>query len=158
VANERRIHGARENDGKRIANPHGARAFDAVLREPDIAHAHSTIEGLWGETATVLDPMAGGGSIPLEAARLGLDVLANEYNPVACTILEATVDYPLRYSARLDLAAKRWASVWHERFVQRMAKFYAAAGLVPAFTYLFARTVPCPDTGHPTPLVPDWSL
>lgn len=41
---------------------------------------------------TVIDPMAGGGSIPLESARLGFHTLANEYNPVACSVLEGTVD------------------------------------------------------------------
>jgi adenine-specific DNA methylase len=32
-----------------------------------------------------------------EAARLGFETIANEYNPVACSILEATVDYPFRF-------------------------------------------------------------
>ena len=45
-----------------------------------------------------------------------------------------------------------------QRFNERMARFYEVKAMVPAWTYIFARTVPCPDTGHPTPLVPDWSL
>jgi adenine-specific DNA methylase len=40
----------------------------------------------------VLDPTAGGGSIPLEALRLGHTVIANELNPVAAVILHATID------------------------------------------------------------------
>lgn len=36
---------------------------------------------------TVLDPTAGGGSIPFEALRLGHTVIANELNPVAAVIL-----------------------------------------------------------------------
>ena len=43
---------------------------------------------------TVLDPTAGGGSIPFEALRLGHTVIANELNPVATVILHATLDYP----------------------------------------------------------------
>jgi len=39
-----------------------------------------------------------------------------------------------------------------------MRPSYEYAGVVPPKDYIFARTVPCPDTGHPTPLVPDWSL
>jgi adenine-specific DNA methylase len=45
----------------------------------------------------VLDPFAGGGSIPLEALRLGCETHAGEYNPVAVLILKATLEYPQRY-------------------------------------------------------------
>ena len=43
----------------------------------------------------VLDPTAGGGSIPFEATRVGVDVYANDLNPVATTILRQTVKVPL---------------------------------------------------------------
>ena len=43
---------------------------------------------------TVLDPFAGGGAIPFEAARLGFDTIANELNPVAVAILNGTVELP----------------------------------------------------------------
>jgi len=39
------------------------------------------------ETPLVVDPFAGGGSIPLEALRLGCDAFASDLNPVACLIL-----------------------------------------------------------------------
>jgi hypothetical protein len=45
-----------------------------------------------------------------------------------------------------------------DRFNARMHEFYPYDGFVPPRDYIFARTVPCPDTGHPTPLVPDWHL
>ena len=45
----------------------------------------------------VLDPFAGGGSYPLEALRLGCEVYANDYNPVAVLILKATLEYPQRF-------------------------------------------------------------
>ena len=83
---------------------HGPRAFTrgypryAIWRQ---AH-EAAMQALWGEMpSTVIDPMAGGGSIPLEAARLGFRSLANEYNPVACSVLEATVDYPFRFGQTL---------------------------------------------------------
>jgi adenine-specific DNA methylase len=46
---------------------------------------------------TVMDPMAGGGSIPLEALRLGFRTIAGDYNPVAYLILRATIEFPARY-------------------------------------------------------------
>ncbi|WP_419605806.1 DUF1156 domain-containing protein, partial [Thiolapillus sp.] len=57
---------------------------------------------------TVLDPTAGGGSIPFEALRLGHNVIANELNPVATVILYATVDYPVRYGSALTEDIRNW--------------------------------------------------
>ncbi len=42
----------------------------------------------------VLDPFAGGGSIPLEAQRLGLQVYASDLNPVAVLINKALIEFP----------------------------------------------------------------
>ncbi len=134
------------------------RAFKGPLRTEDLAAAHQAAAELWGPDLTVIDPMSGGGSIPLESARLGLRTLANEYNPVACSVLEATLEYPFRFGAGLGAKARRWGVRWLELIAPRLAAVYPrhAAGLVHA--YIYARTVPCPDTQHPTPLVPDWHL
>ncbi len=50
-----------------------------------------------GEIPTVLDPFAGGGAIPLEAARLGCQAIANDYSPVAYLVLRATCEFPQKY-------------------------------------------------------------
>ena len=54
-----------------------------------------------GHIPTVLDVTAGGGSIPFEAGRLGLNTIANELNPVASLILRATCEWPQRYGGEL---------------------------------------------------------
>lgn len=144
--------------GKKVANPHGTRAFRRGLRERDVEAAYAAMHTLWGDDVAVIDPMAGGGSIPLEAARLGVRTLANEYNPVACSVLEATVGYPFRFDASLAGAARHWGRELRVRFNARMARFFPERERIPRHTYIYARTVPCPDTGHDTPLVPDWSL
>ena len=51
-----------------------------------------------GETPKVLDPFAGGGSLPLEAARLGCEAHALDLNPVAVLTMLGTVDYPIRFA------------------------------------------------------------
>jgi adenine-specific DNA methylase len=136
------------------------RAFKRPMREQDLAKAHTAAARLFGRNIAVIDPMAGGGSIPFESARLGFRTLANEYNPVACTVLEATVDYPSRFGDKLAERTRHWAKQWLVRAEKRLSPFFPKRkdGLVHA--YIFARTVPCPDTeGHPhTPLVPDWHL
>lgn len=59
-------------------------------------------EAFGGRAPRVLDMFAGGGAIPLEAMRLGCDVVANDYNPVAWFILKCTLEFPQR------LAGKTW--------------------------------------------------
>jgi len=113
-------------------------------------------EAIWGSEISVIDPMSGGGSIPLESTRLGFHTLANEYNPVACSVLEATVDYPFRFGEKLGMKARKWAKVWSERIEKRLARFYPTYRFAKVHAYVFARTVPCPDTQFSTPLVPDW--
>ena len=44
------------------------------------------------EAPLVVDPFAGGGSIPLEALRLGCETFASDLNPVACLILKAMLE------------------------------------------------------------------
>jgi len=65
-------------------------------------------------TRTILDPTAGGGSIPFEAVRRGCDVGANDRNPVASLVLKATVELPLQYGAplleRMDYSRSWWHS------------------------------------------------
>ena len=51
-------------------------------------------EAFDGRTPRVLDPFAGGGAIPLEAMRLGCEVVASDLSPVAWFILRCTLHYP----------------------------------------------------------------
>ena len=44
------------------------------------------------EMPLVVDPFAGGGSIPLEALRLGCEAFASDLNPVACLILKTILE------------------------------------------------------------------
>jgi putative DNA methylase len=70
---------------------------------------------------TVLDPTSGGGSIPLEALRLGYRVIANELNPVATSILYATLDYPARFGVDLVDDIERWGRTLLTRVEAEMA-------------------------------------
>nr|WP_225734599.1 DUF1156 domain-containing protein [Tepidiforma bonchosmolovskayae] len=46
------------------------------------------------------DPFAGGGSLPLEAQRLGLEAWASDLNPVAVLINKAMIEIPPRFAGR----------------------------------------------------------
>ena len=51
-----------------------------------------------GKMPEVLDPFTGGGSIPLEAQRLGFQAHGRDLNPVPALITKATIDYPARFA------------------------------------------------------------
>ena len=53
-----------------------------------------------GNPPPVLDPFAGGGSIPLEAQRLGLEAHASDLNPVAVLINKAMIEIPPKFAGK----------------------------------------------------------
>lgn len=60
-------------------------------------------EQFGGQPPRVLDPFAGGGSIPLEALRLGCETYASDYNPVAVFIEKATLEWPQSFGVEVRL-------------------------------------------------------
>ena len=142
--------------GKNLGpNPYGyPRAFSRPL-DPDDT---SKFRFLLGDAPTVMDPMAGGGSIPFETIRLGLSSIANELNPVASVVLDATVRHPLAFGTGLIGDIQRWADRWSDLIAERLDGFYPLPSGENVLGYIWARTVPCPDTGKPIPLSPNWWL
>ncbi|MBC7363152.1 MAG: DUF1156 domain-containing protein, partial [Candidatus Aminicenantes bacterium] len=126
-----------------------------------------------GKRPRVLDCFAGGGSIPLEALRLGCETYALEYNPVATLILKCTLEYPQKYGrggnilSELKLGShesdnpllddvEKWGNWVLEEAKKEIGKFYPpdGDGSIPV-GYIWARTVPCqnPTCGAEIPLM-----
>ena len=53
-----------------------------------------------GNPPPLLDPFAGGGAIPLEAQRLGLEAHAHDLNPVAVMINKAMIEIPPKFAGQ----------------------------------------------------------
>ena len=108
------------------------------------------------EPPLVVDPFAGGGSIPLEALRLGCEAFASDLNPVACLILKVMLeDIPRHGPGLADQLREAGAEV--KRLAElELADLYPADpdGATP-IAYLWARTVRCeaPDCGAEIPLM-----
>ena len=141
-------------------NPYGyKRAFSYSLTRDD-RHWVECVTGRSGlQKLTVLDPTAGGGSIPLESHRLGHTAIANDLNPVAALILKATVEWPRAYGSSLcaqfdDVAREfvRRAEPKYERVFPAESEDIRIEG------YLWARTVTCPYCDGLVPLSPNWRL
>ena len=76
-----------------------------------------------GVPPKVVDLFAGGGAIPLEAARLGCEVTAIELNPVAHLIERMMLEYPQAYPGLAE-DVRRWGKVWVDRAWDKLADLY----------------------------------
>jgi adenine-specific DNA methylase len=113
------------------------------------------------ETPLVVDPFAGGGSIPLEALRLGCDAFASDLNPVACLILKVMLEDIPRHGPELAEELRRVGTLIKEKAEKELAGFYPSDpdGARP-IAYLWARTVRCesPNCGAEIPLMRSFGL
>lgn len=136
------------------------------------------------EPPAVLDPFAGGGSIPLEAQRLGLETHASDLNPVAVLINKALIEIPPRFAGRAPVFpgaddgtrswpgahgmaedVRRYGEWMREEAWRRIGHLYPPAQLPDGSTatviaWIWARTVTCPNPacGIETPLASKWWL
>jgi putative DNA methylase len=131
-----------------------------------------------GNPPPVLDPFCGGGSIPLEAQRLGLKAYASDLNPVAVLITKALIEIPPKFAGRppvnpedrrkmgagvawkgaAGLAADvRYYGKWMwDRAWERIGHLYPKGpNGETVIAWLWARTVKCPNPacGGQMPLV-----
>lgn len=156
---------------------------EAVLEAARVEIAKAT----GGNPPPVLDPFCGGGSIPLEAQRLGLSAHGSDLNPVAVLITKALIEIPPRFagqapvnpdsSTRLGHSASwngaqglaedvRYYGTWmRDEGFSRIGHLYPKAtltegGEAPVIAWLWARTVTCPNPacGTRMPLVRSFAL
>lgn len=141
-------------------NPYGyARAFTYNPPPSRMVEVRTLLRKIWGtERPVVLDPFAGGGSIAFEALRLGLQVYANDLNPVAAVILKATLEYPARFGEQLAEEIEAWGQRWSQRVQKELEPFFPVPEGERVLAYVWARTIQCPDCGLVIPLSPNWWL
>ena len=108
------------------------------------------------ESPLVVDPFAGGGSIPLEALRLGCEAFASDLNPVACLILKVMLEDIPRHGPELAEELRKVGAEIKAKAEEELADLYPTDpdGATP-IAYLWARTVRCeaPNCGAEIPLM-----
>lgn len=112
------------------------------------------------DSAIVLDPTAGGGSIPFEATRLGLTAYANDLNSVAALILRATIEFPSQLGYSLLDEFRRLADEFVKGREERLQNLFPPEpepDCIPT-NYLWARTINCPYCDGLIPLSPNWQI
>ena len=124
-----------------------------------------------GELPPVYDPFSGGGSIPLEAQRLGLPAYGSDLNPVAVMIGKALIEIPPKFKDRepihpgvkdrqfyrnaegLAEDVKYYGEWMREKAWERIGHLYPqvelpkenGGGKATVIAWIWARTVPSPD-------------
>ena len=126
-----------------------------------------------GVPPKVLDPFGGGGSIPLEALRLGCETYSNDINPVAVLIQKCTLEYPQKYGCLKEIEnedtlsgvatrnplledVKKWGAWILAEAKRELERFYPQEedGSIPV-GWIWTRTLPCqnPPCGAEIPLM-----
>ena len=153
--------------------------------EKILAEAHAEIlKSTNGNPPPILDPFAGGGTIPLEAQRLGLEAHASDLNPVAVLINKALIELPPKFRDQppvfpgladtrtqwkgaegLAADVRAYGQWLRDEAERRIGHLYPDATLPDGTTatviaWLWARTVTCPNPacGIEMPLVRSWWL
>lgn len=140
-----------------------------------------------GNPPALLDPFAGGGAIPLEAQRLGLEAHAHDLNPVAVMINKAMIEIPPKFAGRSPVNPEaqrqgaanqgwkgaaglaedvRYYGEWmKQEAYKRIGHLYPKAKLedgseATVIAWIWARTVKCPNPacGCEMPLVKSFML
>ena len=118
--------------------------------------AHEALGGAPGTRPLVVDPFAGGGSIPLEALRVGADAFASDLNPIPVLLNKVVLEYIPKYGQRLADEVRKWGEWIRKEAKKELAEFYPndSDGATPT-AYLWARTIQCegPGCGAEVPLI-----
>lgn len=103
-----------------------------------------------------MDPFAGGGSIPLEALRVGADAFASDLNPIPVLLNKVILEYIPKYGQRLADEVRKWGAWIKQEAEKELAEFYPKDldGAMP-IVYLWACTIRCegPGCGVEVPLM-----
>ncbi|WP_407530866.1 DUF1156 domain-containing protein [Methylobacterium oryzisoli] len=158
VKTRQRIDKAKKTGEDLGLNPYGyERAFK---HRPDRRDWEGILHVRQGaDVPILLDPTAGGGSIPFEATRLGISSIANDLNPVAALIEKATIEYPAKYREDLIDEFRRLTDAYIKRALPKFKNLFPPEPTnTQVLGYLWARTIQCPHCDGRLPLSPNWRL
>ena len=119
--------------------------------------SHSLLSGVDESIPLVADPFAGGGSIPLEALRVGAESFASDLNPIPNLINKAQLEYIPRYGNKLSEDLKKIGEAVKIKLQNELGKFYFDQDLEndEPIAFVWARSIKCegPGCGLKVPLI-----
>lgn len=130
---------------------------ERIPKKEKLEDFHQTVREHWGgELPTVLDPTAGGGTIPMESLRYRLPTHSNELNPVPWLINKVILEYAPTVGSLND-ELRKWGEKIDIEASSRLSKYYPSAspGQTPNH-YLCTYSIECPSCGNRLPLSNRW--
>jgi putative DNA methylase len=124
--------------------------------ENDMEEFHNVVRDYWGGSLpTVLDPTAGGGTIPLESLRYELPTISNELNPVAWLLNKVVLDYALTQGS-LEREVRQWIDEVLEFATEELEEYFPRRDGAAPSHYFRAYSIECPSCGQILPLTNRW--
>jgi putative DNA methylase len=121
--------------------------------------ARGLVQAAWDDDAPlVVDTFAGGGSIPLEALRLGCESYASDLNPVAALIDKVLLDIVPRTGDKIVKELREFAFKVRSNALRDLARYYPIAADGTPINYLWAHTIICDNCGAEIPLMKSFWL
>lgn len=144
-------------------------SWENIHDEQLLREAHGEIiKSTGGNPPPILDPFAGGGSIPLETQRLGLEANASDLNPVAVLINKAMIEIPPKWTGHkpvfpgaaegkmswpsatgLAEDTRRYGKWMRDEAEKRIGHLYPKVKIsgveAIVIAWIWARTVTCPN-------------
>ncbi len=95
----------------------------------------------------LLDPFAGGGAIPLESLRLGLETYCSDLNPVAVLTEKATCEYFQKFNGKLAEELNKWRKILGKKFIKAIKPYYQnPINTNKIYGFFWARQIKCPNS------------
>lgn len=120
-----------------------------------IETSRELVKAAYSDFPLVVDTFAGGGSIPFEALRVGCDVFASDWNPVAALLLRVLLGDAARCGSAIAHDVRREAARIQQEIDEGLREYYwRNASDAEPIAYLWARTVQCetPNCGAEVPV------
>lgn len=116
-------------------------------------------EKRFGRDAVIGDCFCGGGSVPFEAARMGLDVYASDLNPIAALLTWAAINICGSSDAEIEAIKGFQQEVYDavDRDIIRLGIEHNEKG-DRAISYLYCAEAKCPECGTRVPMAPSWVI
>lgn len=83
---------------------------------------HEAVDNFQSQMPSVFDPFAGGGAIPLEAARLGCRSFGNDINPVAHIIEKGSAEFPQKFGKPICYSENEFLRIYGKEGLDLLAK------------------------------------
>jgi len=127
-----------------------------VPSKSEFKDLHGRLRDHWdGDLPVVLDPTAGGGTIPLESLRYRLPTISNELNPVAWLLNKVILDYAVSVGS-VQTEVEKWMSKIEDYVEDELSGFFRDRNGVEPSHYYRAYSIKCPSCGGRLPVTNRW--